>query len=139
VWHPAIPAIIKKRLSSQTLSLTTKIWLSIGIFVLGFILTTGMQQVQGLARESQLRIASNALFPAAQKIQTAEAAFDRMSKEFSYAVMTQEPAGLQRGQDQGRDAVRLLKELAGTGGVAPDRIAQAMKLQSLLGLYLKDS
>ena len=130
---------IWERVRGKDLSVTTKIWLSIGVFVLGFILTTTMQQVQGLGRESQLRVASNALFPAAQKIQTAEAAFDRMSKDFSDAVLMQEPAGLQRGQDEGRDAVRALKDLAGTRGLSPERISAVMKLRSLLDLYLKDS
>jgi two-component system sensor histidine kinase/response regulator len=121
------------------LSLTTKIWLSIGIFVLGFILTTAMQQVQGLKRESELRIASNALFPAAQKIQTAEAAFDRMSKDFSDAVLTQESSGIELGQDEGRDAGRLLKDLAGIAELSCERVSEVRRLQSLLALYLKDS
>ncbi len=121
------------------MSLTTKIWLSIGIFVLGFILTTAMQQVQGLKRESELRIASNALFPAAQKIQTAEAAFDRMSKDFSDAVLTQESSGIELGQDEGRDAGRLLKDLAGIAELSCERVSEVRRLQSLLALYLKDS
>jgi hypothetical protein len=33
------------------LSITTKIWLSIGIFVVGFLLSTAFQQVEGLKIE----------------------------------------------------------------------------------------
>jgi hypothetical protein len=30
------------------MTITTKIWLSIGIFVVGFLLSTALQQVEGL-------------------------------------------------------------------------------------------
>jgi signal transduction histidine kinase/CheY-like chemotaxis protein len=128
-----------KRLSGKNRSVTTKIWLSIGIFVLGFILNTAMQQVQGLEREREMRIASNALFPAAQRIQSAEAAFDRMSKNFSDAVLTQEPSGLRQGQAEGKAAVAILGELGGIRGLAPERIAEVVRLRSLLELYLRAS
>jgi len=51
------------------LNITAKIWLSIGVFVLGSVISTILGQVQGLNTESTLRTTSEALFPAAQRSQ----------------------------------------------------------------------
>ena len=45
------------------LTITAKIWLSIGIFVVGFVLSTALGQIQGRSTESALRLSSEALFP----------------------------------------------------------------------------
>ena len=49
------------------LNITAKIWLSIGVFVLGFVVSTVLEQVQGLSTEGTLRTTAQALFPAAQR------------------------------------------------------------------------
>src|ERR1035438_1211739 len=111
-----------KDLSATTLSVTTKIWLSIGVFVLGFILTTAMQQIQGLERESRLRTTSNALFPAAQKIQAAGNLYDEMSKDLSDAILTMESPHLQQGLREGAEADRVLNEIAQVKGLSAERV-----------------
>jgi len=47
-----------KGLNFHGLSITAKIWLSIGIFTLGFVLSTFLGQVQGRATEKALRTTS---------------------------------------------------------------------------------
>jgi hypothetical protein len=71
--------------------MSAKIWLSICIFVVGFILSTVLVQVQGISRERILRTASEDLFPAAQSSQDAEAAFLRGVRAFSDAAVMQMP------------------------------------------------
>ena len=89
----------------QSLSITAKIWLSIAIFVVGFISSTALVQVQGLDRERALRVTSEALFPAAQKSQDAQASFEDSVRGFSDAVVMQDSTGLERAAEQGARAV----------------------------------
>src|SRR5260370_7701993 len=75
---------------SQSLSITAKIWLSVGIFILGFVISTVLDQVHGLTTENDLRRASDDLLPAVQLTQEADMAFQKMVKSFSVAVLTQD-------------------------------------------------
>ena len=47
------------------LSIAAKIWLSIGIFIVGFLLSTALQQIEGQRLENGLRSSADTLFPAA--------------------------------------------------------------------------
>ena len=87
------------------LSITAKIWLSIGIFVVGFLLSTALQQVEGLKIEEGLRITAEGLFPAARKSHEATTAFQNMVKEFRDAVVIQDCPCLEawRGRGAPRD------------------------------------
>ena len=107
------------------LSITTKIWLSIGIFVVGFLLSTALQQVEGLKIEEGLRLTAEGLFPAARKSHEANTAFQNMVKEFRDAVVIQDVSGLKRGADEGRRAIESLKALAAIERLAADRAAAA--------------
>jgi hypothetical protein len=51
------------------LNITTKIWLSVGVFILGYVLSTALSQVQGNQARTSLRATSEGLFPAAQRSQ----------------------------------------------------------------------
>jgi hypothetical protein len=62
----------------KRLNINAKIWLSIGVFVLGFVVATMLDYVHGLAAENTLRSTLEALFPAAQSSQDAAAGFQRM-------------------------------------------------------------
>jgi len=84
------------------LNITAKIWLSIGVFILGYVLSTALSQIQDREARSSLRATSSALFPAAQRSQEAESAFQRMVKGFSDAVIMQDPSGLDRAAEDGR-------------------------------------
>ena len=50
----------------RRIGLTGRIWLSLGVFVLGYLLSVAVAQVQGLHSEGGLRRTNDALFPAAQ-------------------------------------------------------------------------
>ncbi len=112
------------------LNFTAKIWLSIGIVVLGYVISTTLGQVQGLRTEGVLRTASEAMFPAAQRSQEAEAGFQRMVKGFGDAVMVQDAAALDRAAEEGRRVVEGLSAVAAIPGLAPGRRAEATKLAS---------
>src|SRR5580704_7475540 len=109
----------------RRMNITAKIWLSVGVFALGFVLSTTQGQIQGLLTERELGVTSTALFPAAQRSQEAQAAFERMLKGFGDAVITQDAAGLSRAAEDGTQVVQGLKTVAGISGLAPERVAEA--------------
>ena len=106
-------------------SIAARIWLSIGIFILAFILSTGLQQVQGFKMEQTLRTTSEVLFPAAEKSGDAGDAFQRAIKDFSDAVLTLDSLGLQRAHDEVLSAVVSLVEVASMRGLSAERAGQA--------------
>jgi methyl-accepting chemotaxis protein len=123
----------------KRINITAKIWLSIGFFVLGSILITILGQIQGLETEKKLGMASEALFPAAQQSQEADAAFQRMVKGFGDAVVTQDATGLQRAADDGRRMVETLKAIMAIRGLSAERLAAVSRLEADCDTLLKDA
>src|SRR2546425_11452736 len=112
----------------KRLNIAARIWLSIGIFILGFLISMGLQQVQGIETEKTLRTTSEVLFPSAQMSQSAEAAFYRAIKNFSDAVLIEDSEGLRRAEEEGFNAVANLRTLAAIRGLAIKRSGDVMKL-----------
>src|SRR5947208_2349505 len=102
------------------LNITAKIWLSVGVFILGYVSSTVLIQIQGGEARRSLRSASAALFPAAQRGQEAESAFQRMLKGFGDAVITQDASGLDRAAADGQQAVAALKAVAAVAGLSAE-------------------
>ena len=112
----------------RRLNITAKIWLSVGVFILGYVLSTGLGQFQSRAARASLQATSQALFPAAQRSQEAESAFQRMVKGFGDAVVTQDAGGIDRAGDDGRQAITALQSIAAIQGLAPGRAESAGRL-----------
>lgn len=123
----------------RRMNITAKIWLSVGVFALGFVLSISLGQVQGTLTERELGVTSSALFPAAQKSQQAESGFERMLKGFGDAVITQDKDGLARAADDGSKAVQQLKAVAAITGLAPQRVSEAQKLAGDVQQLLDDA
>jgi methyl-accepting chemotaxis protein len=121
------------------LNIAARIWLSIGVFVCGLVFTTALGQVQSVTTETALQTASEALFPAAQRSQEAEAAFQRMVKGFSDAVMTQDSSAVERAVEDGNQAISDWKTVAAIGGLSPERAAEGAKLASSLAQFVADA
>jgi len=121
------------------LNITAKIWLSIGVFVAGFVVATALGQIQGRSTENTLRITSHTLFPAAQSSQQAEAAFERVVKGLGDAVVVQDASGLDRAAEDGRSVVDSLKSIAAIADLSKTRAAEADKLAGTVQQYLADA
>src|SRR4051812_5357447 len=106
------------------LNITAKIWLSVGVFILGYVLSTSLGQIQNRAARTSLRVTSQALFPAAQRSQEAESSFQRMVKGFGDAVIMQDSSGLDRAAEDGRQAVAALKAISIIPGLAAERSSE---------------
>ena len=121
------------------LNITGKIWLSVGVFILGYMLSTALSQIQGREARALLRATSEALFPAAQRSQEAESAFQRMVKGFGDAVIMQDASGLDRAAADGQQAVAAINSVASIPGLSAERSANARKLTSALDQVLGDA
>jgi signal transduction histidine kinase len=122
-----------------SLSITTKIWLSIGIFVVGFTLSTILEQVEGLETEDGLRVTAEALLPAARKGHEANAEFQGMVKEFKDVVVIGDSSALGRGADHGRRVIECLKALAAIERLSTGRAADASKLAPMVEQFLREA
>jgi methyl-accepting chemotaxis protein len=121
------------------MNITAKIWLSVGVFALGFVLSISLGQLQGLLTERELGVTASALFPAAQKSQDAQASFERMLKGFGDAVITQDAAGLDHAAEDGGQAVEQLKAVAAIPGLSPERADEAVRLANNVQQLLTDA
>jgi methyl-accepting chemotaxis protein len=123
----------------KRLTITTKIWLSVGIFIVGWILSTAWNHIQGIEARALLRATSESLFPAAQRSQEAESAFQRMVKGFGDAVIMQDASGLDRAAGSGQQAIAALKSVAANQGLAEERRGEARKLAKSVEQLLTDA
>jgi methyl-accepting chemotaxis protein len=121
------------------LNITTKIWLSVGVFILGYVFSTLLSQVQNRSARTSLRATSEALFPAAQRSQEAEAAFQRTMKGFGDAVVMQDASGLDRAAESGHQAVAALKSVAAIRGLDGARALEAGRLGNSLDELLANA
>jgi len=120
-------------------SITAKIWLSIAIFAVGFLISTAVQQMEGLRIEDGLRITAEGLFPAARKSHEANTAFQNMVKEFRDAVVVQDLTGLNRGADEGLRVVESLKTLAAIERTSTTRSTEAADLAMKVEQFLHEA
>lgn len=98
-----------------------KVWLSIGIFAIGFLISIGFGQFQGFSTERRLRKTAAALFPLAQRTQEAAESFNRMVRSFNDAVMTEDESALDRAVQEADQTTKSLRSSATLAGVDPER------------------
>lgn len=128
----------RHRLMSRV-SISAKIWLSVGVFVLGYVCTTALQQVQGRTAEQELKTTAETLFPAAQSSEDAAWGFQHAVKSFGDALMVQDGALLRKASEEGRGVVAKLNILASMSGLRQERVATARELASSIGRFLADA
>jgi methyl-accepting chemotaxis protein len=120
-------------------NITVKIWLSVGVFILGFVLSTAWGQIRDRQARASLRDTSEALFPAAQRSQEAESAFQRMVKGFAASVVMQDASGLDRAIESEQQASGALRSVAAIGALGEGRRAEAGKLANELDRLAADA
>jgi methyl-accepting chemotaxis protein len=96
----------------RRMGIAGKIWLSIGVFALGASAAIVFGQIRSKVAETRLVTTSDALFPAAQHGQEAEAAFQRMAKAFQDAVLLEDASALDRAEQDGKEAADAVKAAA---------------------------
>ena len=126
-------------MSIRRAGITTKIWLSIGIFVLGFVISVTLGQIQGLDSERILRTTSEGLFPAVQQSTNGRAAFHRALKDFSEALAVQNKSELEQAGEEGLTAASDLKAVATIKGLSKQRSNEARSLALSLEQFLAEA
>jgi hypothetical protein len=114
----------------KRMGLTGRIWLSLGVFVIGYLCSVTVAQIQGVQAENRLERTSEALFPVAQKVQEAEAGFERMTRAFGDSVMLEDTAALDRAEQSGTEAAKLLSGAAKTPKLGTERAKKLGDLAS---------
>jgi methyl-accepting chemotaxis protein len=123
----------------RRMGITGKIWLSIAVFALGACLAIFANQVQSKLSEGRLAQTSEALFPAAQHGQEAEAAFQRMAKAFQDAVLVEDASALDTAEQEGKAAADALGAAAKLPGLSDERSAALAKLESTVRSTARDA
>jgi len=121
------------------LNIRLRIWLSIGIFVFGYLVSTLACEVERLSSERHLRQISDVLVPAAENGQDATVAFERLIDGYGDSFVVQDPKGLERAGDQ---AVRVRRSLTAIGGshrIAAVRAATAIRLATAIGRFVDEA
>ena len=116
-----------------------RIWLSIGIFILGFLFTTVVSQVEQRRTERGLAAIADAVMPAAQNGRDAEAAFERVVKAYNDAIVMEDRSGLERGAVEGARTLESLNHIGAMAGVNPERGSAARRLAAALTKFLADA
>jgi methyl-accepting chemotaxis protein/methyl-accepting chemotaxis protein-1 (serine sensor receptor) len=120
-------------------SVITRIWLSISAFAAGYVLSVVLGQIQSLDMERHLSRTAEALFPAAQKAQTAEAGYQRIHKMYQDAVMTEDAARLDEARTEGAKVLAILRQIPRLEGLPAERARSAGQLASQLEAALANS
>ncbi|HZO57436.1 MAG TPA: methyl-accepting chemotaxis protein [Bryobacteraceae bacterium] len=123
----------------KRLGIAAKIWMSIWIFIAGYFASIVLGQIQGFQTEARLRSTAEALFPAAQRSQEAEAAFQRATKSFRDAVMIEDEAALETGGTEMAAVVNALRGLASVEGIDVQHTQAASGLAVELDMLRSES
>jgi methyl-accepting chemotaxis protein len=113
----------------RRLGITAKIWLSIGVFVLGSLAALAVGQVQGLVSEQRLAATNGAIFPASQRAQEADAAFQRMAKLFQDAVLLEDLSALGAAEKEAAAIIEALVSASRLEGLSVER-AESLRSQA---------
>ncbi len=112
------------------LGITARIWLSIAVFAGGASIAMLVGQFQARSSEGRLVHISEVLFPAAQRGQEADAAFQRMAKAFKDAVMLEDASTLDAAVAEGSAAADALSSAARLPGLDAARAATLRQLDA---------
>jgi PAS domain-containing protein len=117
------------------LNIRLRIWLSIGIFVFGYLLSTLASQLASLSNEHDLSAVADVLVPAVQRGRDATFAFDGPIKGYADSFLLRDPSGLERADAEGAEVLERLQDIAQIQGIAAGRAATAVALASAIGRF----
>ena len=115
----------------------TRVWLSIDIFVLGFLFTTTVSQVEQRRAERGLTDIADAFLPAAESGRDAVAAFQRVTEEYGTGFLIGDRSDLDRAGLEGRRAIKALHRIGATQGINSERTRSAERLAITLTEFLE--
>ncbi len=106
----------------------TKIWMSIGIFAAGYVALLVLLQWTSSQIQEHTQVASGSLFPAALSSQEASAGFERMSKRYSDAALTQDRKALAKADEDAEVVASALRSVQEKTSFRTERLQQTTRL-----------
>ncbi len=106
----------------------TKIWVSLGILILGYFATMLVGFILGQKNESNLFSASDSLFPASMSSQIAISAFREEIKLYNDAVMLGDSDLIQNARDKSTELETALSSISGYVGIDSERKQEVEKI-----------
>src|SRR5579862_140984 len=101
------------------LNIRLRIWLSVGIFLFGYLLSTLADQVTRRINENDFRMVSDVLVPAAQSGHDSTNAFNQVVESYQENFLAPNPAGLERASKQAERVIEDLAAIAQSRDVPP--------------------
>ncbi len=113
-----------------SLSIAKKIWLSVTVVMVGFLLTTTIGFVRGRQTEQRLSTTSEGLFPAAITSRSAESTFAELAKLYNDAVLLGEQEALDAARSKAlacQEAIQAIMTFEGIGTDTQQRSTDVLK------------
>jgi len=112
----------------KQLGIHARIWLSVSALGVGYVVLVLFGQLVGHQIESDAGVASSTLFPAALKSQQAEAAFQRVLKHYSDAVVLEDKKSLNEADQNAQIAIAALESIEKMPGLPASRQQEVSQL-----------
>jgi len=94
----------------RDMKVKTRILFVLGVLAAGYLVLLGVVQVTASLTHSRMTRLSTSIFPAALKVEAAEASFEKMTKHYGDAVVLQDPGALAGADKDANDADQALSE-----------------------------
>jgi methyl-accepting chemotaxis protein len=112
------------------MKIKTRILAILAVLAGGYLLLLAMVQISAAATHSRMSLISSSLFPAALKMQEAEASFERMKKHYGDAVVMQDAKSLKGAEADAEATSASLDSVKAGMGSSPELSKQADGLLS---------
>jgi methyl-accepting chemotaxis protein len=123
----------------HSLSIAKKIYVSLGILVIGYTVTMLFVFVEGLLVKGRLTSVSYALFPASQQSQAALTAFNQQTKAYEDAVTVGDKKLLEVAQQEGESAAQLLEGIGKMTDLSQPDLEKVREVVEQLKAYSTDA
>jgi PAS domain S-box-containing protein len=99
----------------------TKIWFSIGILIIGYLISTIIGFALGSITEKRIEIVSDFLFPGTTQSREAKSAFKEQMDLYEDAVMSGEDIFVEAAQKKADKGIQALKDILMLAGISDDK------------------
>ena len=103
------------------MKITTKIWGSVSLLIIGYLVTTGLNYYFGGQNERRLNLTGGTKFPASLESQMVSVEFAKVLKHYEDGVMLGELEAIETGVERRTEVVKLLRDIASKDGLNSER------------------
>lgn len=121
------------------LKLAGKIWLSIGILIFGYLISTILGVVMGMGIRTSLDKAFEVQFTASRKGQQLTTSFEKQLKEYENAVMVGEASSIETAADLARTCTKIIAEILHLKGLPETRIVEIKSIALSMAAFTRDA